>query len=216
MPNLFQKLFNRKNVRRAFGEHGTHTVFQLEFLRKNGLKPDHYFLDFGCRNLRCSMATIRYLDTGCYFGLDINSAQLAAGSLKLASKGLEDKKATLLDRSKPLDEEKLPAFDFIWIYSVFFHLYDANLFDVLKFVHAHLADDGVCYANAQIGDKNQKEGDWLEFPFLRRRFDFYQEACKTHGLSVVDIGSIKENGRDTNEAGNIQRMLKITKLASSA
>ncbi len=134
------------------------------------------------------------------------------------------REVTLINNSQPFDEEKLPPFNFIWMYSVIFHLEDHKLFDALKFIEAHLADDGVCFTNTRVHNENKLIGKWRDqaggittiFPFLGRTFEFYQDVCKASGLFLADIGSIKEHGRDTITGENAQRMFKITKLAVNA
>ena len=45
-------------------------VLQFEFLVKRGLKPHHRLLDVGCGALRGGVHFVRYLDPGCYHGID--------------------------------------------------------------------------------------------------------------------------------------------------
>src|ERR1035438_2924105 len=45
-------------------------ALQFEFLKSRGLLPDHRFMDVGCGALRGGSHFIRYLDPGCYHGID--------------------------------------------------------------------------------------------------------------------------------------------------
>jgi SAM-dependent methyltransferase len=41
------------------------------YFRRMGLKPHHRVIDYGCGSLRIGAHFIRYLNPGCYFGLDV-------------------------------------------------------------------------------------------------------------------------------------------------
>ena len=50
--------------------------FQLVFLQKMGLQPDHIFIDIGCGPIRAGEHFIRYLDSGNYIGFDYNETYI--------------------------------------------------------------------------------------------------------------------------------------------
>lgn len=52
---------------------------QLDFLKGQGLKPEHRLLDVGCGSLRAGIHFVRYLDPARYYGLDVSQALLDAG-----------------------------------------------------------------------------------------------------------------------------------------
>lgn len=52
---------------------------QLEFMVKQGLRPQHVLLDIGCGSLRGGVHFIRYLDRGNYLGIDKEKMLLEAG-----------------------------------------------------------------------------------------------------------------------------------------
>ena len=52
---------------------------QLAFLRKNGLKTGHRFVDIGCGALRAGRHLVDYLDVGNYYGVDANRNLLQIG-----------------------------------------------------------------------------------------------------------------------------------------
>ena len=79
-------------------------------------------------------------------------------------------------------------------------------------MYKHLSEEGVFYANVNIGDR--EEGNWQGFPVVGKTFDFYRQACTMSGLVVSDLGPLKELGHIANvESQDNQRMLKITKMA---
>ncbi|MGI9602109.1 MAG: class I SAM-dependent methyltransferase [Acidimicrobiales bacterium] len=52
---------------------------QFRFLRDRGLRRSHRLLDIGCGSLRGGVRFVRYLDEGCYYGIDVNDDLLRAG-----------------------------------------------------------------------------------------------------------------------------------------
>ncbi len=69
---------------------------QLDFLKQQGLSPEHRFLDIGCGCLRAGVKIIPYLDPNNYYGVDAEKALLDVGySQELAQAGLSDR----LDRN---------------------------------------------------------------------------------------------------------------------
>ena len=49
---------------------------QFDFLVANGLRPEHKLLDIGCGSLRGGVKFVRYLQSGHYFGTDLNGSLL--------------------------------------------------------------------------------------------------------------------------------------------
>jgi ABC-type polysaccharide/polyol phosphate transport system ATPase subunit/SAM-dependent methyltransferase len=54
-------------------------IWQIEFLRRQGLEPDHDVLDVGCGSLAAAIHLLRFLDVGRYWGLERNAALIEAG-----------------------------------------------------------------------------------------------------------------------------------------
>lgn len=52
---------------------------QRDFLVDEGLEPHHRLLDVGCGSLRGGVQFVDYLDSGNYYGLDVNANVIAAG-----------------------------------------------------------------------------------------------------------------------------------------
>ena len=186
--------------------------FQIQFLKGMNLKPNHYLLEIGCGTLRGGIPIIDYLQDGNYFGIEVRNKALDEGRKELKESGLEGKNPTLL-LSSDISELALDRkFDFIWSFSVLIHLQNKILNDTLNFVSNHLSEEGVCYANVNIGEG--KDGSWQGFPVVKRTLNFYIQACSMHGLIVSDIGSLKELGHVAKF--NNQRMLRITRKCSKS
>jgi SAM-dependent methyltransferase len=182
-------------------------TFQIDFLKRVGLKPSHYFLDLGCGPLRGGIPLIDYLDTGHYFGVEIREGYLNSGLKELKAKGLDNKKPCLMvgDASTALLPRKM---DYIWAYSVLIHMEDSILNDTLGFVRDNLKDDGCFYANVNVG--NIPDRSWKGFPVVFRSKNFYDQACKHNGLNIKDMGPVSEWGHNIGiHLQDTQRMLKI-------
>ena len=184
--------------------------FQINFLKKEKLEEDHYFLDLGCGTLRGGIPLIDFLECGHYYGVERRDEVLDEGRKELEEAGLADKKPVLLvspDISQlSVDQE----FDFIWAFSVLIHMSDEILSDALGFVSKNLSDTGVFYANVNIGER--QTGNWQGFPVVSRSFDFYSDECARKGLKVSQLGTLEMLGHSSNDKfSDSQVMLKISK-----
>lgn len=95
---------------------------QLDWLLRNGLRPEHNLLDIGCGSLRGGVYFIDYLNQGRYFGLDINKSLIEAGKKELQKAGLNEKNPTLLVNDSFQFNLLNTKFDFAIAQSVFTHL----------------------------------------------------------------------------------------------
>ena len=227
MKHLFEILKRQIDTLTQTNEERRHTLvgpaklwkmkreFQFRFLNQMGLEPEHYLLEIGCGTLRGGVPLIQHLERGHYFGVEVREEALYEGRKELREAGLEGKSPTLLlspDISRLTVNQ---VFDRIWAFSVLFHMNDKTLNDTLGFVSKHLSEEGIFFANVNIGDK--KEGQWQGFPVVARALDFYSQACAAKGLVVCDIGSLKELGHISNvESQDKQRMLKIVRRSAAA
>jgi len=97
-------------------------ALQFDFLVSQGLEPSHDLLDVGCGSLRGGRHFVRYLDAGCYCGLDVDGRLLRAGEHGLANDGLQDKRATLVQDDAFRFGRFGRQFDMALAQSVFSHL----------------------------------------------------------------------------------------------
>jgi SAM-dependent methyltransferase len=95
---------------------------QFKFLVDQGLQPGHRLLDVGCGSLRGGVHFARYLDSGNYFGVDIDQALLDAGRLELERYHLIAKKVTLAQTDSFDFQSLQQKFDYALAQSVFTHL----------------------------------------------------------------------------------------------
>ncbi len=119
---------------------------QFDFLKQQGLLPEHRLLDVGCGCLRGGIHFLRLLNKGNYYGLDINSSLIATGKMELTSAGLLDKNPNLLVNDKFEFSKFGVKFDFALGLSVFTHLFMNHIARCLVEVKKVLQPDGRFYA----------------------------------------------------------------------
>jgi cyclopropane fatty-acyl-phospholipid synthase-like methyltransferase len=183
--------------------------FQIDFLRREGLEPQHHVVDIGCGTLRGGIPLIRYLDVGHYYGIEARPHVLDEAKKELTEQKLSDKSPTLIQASV-LDQLSLGRhFEFIWAFSVLIHMDDANLRGCLDFAHRHLTRGGRFFANVNIGRRTS--GTWQGFPVLWRTMQAYRDAAAAHDLAVTDLGDLASLGHHSGqEEQDRQRMLSFS------
>lgn len=188
--------------------------FQIKFLRDMSLLPGHHLCEIGCGTLRGGIPIIRYLEEGHYCGIEVRESALNEARRELEEAGLEDKAPTLVISQDTSQISLDKRFDFIWAFSVLFHMNDETLKNALSFVKKHLKDNGVFYANVNIGEK--AEGNWQGFPVVSRSFEFYESVCAKMDLTPTDIGNLRDLGHHSGKKSHDdQRMLKIVRTSLS-
>ena len=120
---------------------------QFDFLKKMGLKPEHYFLDVGCGSLRGGVHFINYLEPSHYFGIDKNKELLDAGkNIELKKEELETKKPTLIQMDNFAFDSLNQKFDYALAQSVFTHLPMNNIIRCVMNIGKVLVNDGKFFA----------------------------------------------------------------------
>jgi ABC-type polysaccharide/polyol phosphate transport system ATPase subunit/SAM-dependent methyltransferase len=112
---------DRAPHRLASGGHWSESgIWQIEFLRREGLEPGHYVLDVGCGSLAAAVHLLPFLDEQHYWGLERNGALVDAGvAIELPRAGVAaDRGHFLVNETFELDG--IPhALDFVVASSVF-------------------------------------------------------------------------------------------------
>jgi ubiquinone/menaquinone biosynthesis C-methylase UbiE len=136
------------NVHRVFvgGMWDEIGILQIDFLKKQGMKPCHYFLDVGCGALRGGVHFTRYLDKGHYYGMDINASLIEAGKKELQEAGLMDKHPHLLVNGKFEVSQFGVNFDYAIAQSVFTHLPMNDIIRCLVEVRKVMKADAIFFA----------------------------------------------------------------------
>lgn len=120
---------------------------QLDFLIKEGLKPEHKLLDIGCGCLRGGLHFIRFLDAGNYYGLDINESLIEAGKVEVQGTGLDHKEPKLLVDEYFSIGKFETKFDLMIAVSLFTHLSFNMIVRCLTRVRENLLPQGVFYSS---------------------------------------------------------------------
>ena len=121
---------------------------QLDFLVARGLQPDSRLLDIGCGSLRLGVLAIAYLQSGRYFGTDINANLIEAGRTLELDEALRAKApASNFAANEDFTFDFLPeAMDFAIAQSVFTHLPLNHLRRCLDRLAPHMRPGGLFFA----------------------------------------------------------------------
>jgi len=184
--------------------------FQMSFLQSQDVQPRHALVDYGCGVLRGGIPLIKYLDAGNYVGLDVGADAMRAARKVVRRERLTNKRPTLV-LVKDIDALDLGRrVDYVWAFSVLFHLTDNHVDACLRFVSRHLAPGGTFFANVALGD--HPPGAWRHFPVLWRTLDNYRARAHAAGLSVSALGELRQFGHHspTDPEEDEQTMLAFT------
>lgn len=105
-------------------------ALQLDFLKAQGLRPEHRLLDIGCGCLRGGVRCVAYLAPGHYYGLDNNASLIDAGlAVELPALGLTDRlpPANLLVSDTFAFKDFGVRFDYALAHSLFTHLSESRI-----------------------------------------------------------------------------------------
>lgn len=123
-----------------------HQEMQARFLQTKGFCSASNVLDVGCGPLRLGVRLIPELDTGWYFGQDINQNTLELGRRVLADAGVTSKKFSLLCSDSFNFSAVDRPIDIAFSNSLFSHLNLNSILLCLANVRAQLKDSGVYYS----------------------------------------------------------------------
>jgi 2-polyprenyl-3-methyl-5-hydroxy-6-metoxy-1,4-benzoquinol methylase len=96
--------------------------FQVHFLSRMGMTPQHRLIDIGCGPIRAGVHFINYLDPGNYYGIDYNPDFIEiAREISNSQPALAAKQPTLRVIQDFRFEEIGQCFDFVMVFSVIQH-----------------------------------------------------------------------------------------------
>ncbi len=117
-------LYLNEEHHRIYGNPWAIGLDQYNFLKQQGLCPNHSLLDLGCGVGRSGIHFIRYLNKGHYTGCDSHLPSLEIfKEYEIVLNDLEKKQATILHIDFESDNIEInKKFDFVLAFSVFNHM----------------------------------------------------------------------------------------------
>lgn len=143
-----------------------HQEMQVKFLRSKGFCPSSNVLDVGCGPLRLGVRLIPELDTGWYFGQDINEEVLDLGRRVLADAGVTSSSFSLLASDDFNFTAVNRKIDLAFSNSLFSHLSLNSILICLLKVRGTLKRSGVYYSTFFKVDAR----DWVK-PCSRHKWE---------------------------------------------
>ncbi|MEL6494876.1 MAG: class I SAM-dependent methyltransferase [Cyanobacteria bacterium J06623_7] len=123
---------------------------QYDFMRSQGLQPQHKLLDIGCGCLRGGIHFIDYLESGNYYGLDVNASLIKAAWHEVKVAKLNAKNPQLLVSDRFEIDKFATKFDYMLSISVFTHLPMNIIIRCLSEVSKNLTPEGKYYSTCFI------------------------------------------------------------------
>jgi SAM-dependent methyltransferase len=157
-------------------EHGT---LQRDFLISQGLKPHHKLLDIGCGTGRLARRVAPYLGRGNYHGVDIAQAAIDSATNLAHREGWASEAPTFHVGDLPTE----PQFDFLWSFSVFIHLPQSIMEDVMRRAAAVMRADSRFYWAYAPEPKSYRSG----MKQFRHTLEDYKRAAANSGLTFEDV-----------------------------
>lgn len=131
-------------------------AYQLAFMKRQGLLPNHRMIDVGCGVLRGGVQFIRYLDEKKYFGFDKEEEFIRiAKQEEVPAAGLFDKKPRLLAAENFNFGQFGVTFDMGFCMSVFTHVVPDLIALCLRNVRKTFVPGGRFYATFNTSPEGQ-------------------------------------------------------------
>ena len=173
---------------------------QFDFMIKQGLMPEHFFLDVGCGSLRGGIHFINYLQPGHYFGIDKNIDLLNAGkNIELVKNNLIQKNPHLL-HVENFDFSILQhSFHYALAQSVFTHLAVSDISKCIRNIEKILVQGGKFYVTFFENKSDAQSIEHLSLDGIHfstfydkdpyhYNFETFTKLCKETKLSVMYLG----------------------------
>lgn len=163
----------------------SHGKMQREFLKANGLQTASYLLDFGCGVGRAARKIVPYLDPGHYFGVDISPKALQHARKVAKQEGWIDRSPQFVHiHGTAFDLGQ--KFDIVWAHSVFTHLPEWAIREVVETVKAHLAPGGKFLFTYKRAKQPQRSGlKQFQYPIQTFEQIANEFGMKARGLSKM-------------------------------
>ena len=120
----------------------------FEVLLREGLLPSSRVLDVGCGALRVGYWLMRFLDPGCYFGIEPNREMLKVGLEELVEPQVVQRAAAHFSHNDDFDFSVFgERFDFVFARSIWTHASKPQIHTMLASFAANSAEEGIFLAS---------------------------------------------------------------------
>lgn len=196
-----RKLGHREHIGGRWEEIG---ALQFEFLLRQGLKREHYYLDIACGALRGGVHVIPYLDPGHYLGIEKEALLVEMGLREELGAELAEQRKPQIVISSTFEFAKLTERpDFALAQSLFSHIPVEAIELCLTNLRPVLADGGVVFATFNEVDEPVPNPtaahDWGHFRYTRDAMRSVAEGCGWQFQYIGDWGHPRG-----------QRMMRLT------
>jgi SAM-dependent methyltransferase len=180
---------------------------QLMMLLQIGLYPSSKVVDIGCGCLRGGYWLIHFLDKGCYFGIEPNTAMLETGIREFIEKDVLEEKCPHFDNNSEFDTSVFnEKFNFFVARSIWTHASKAQIKAMLDSFQRDGSDDGIfltSYLPAHLLKGRDYTGDkWVgrshqsnQYGVVRHRFGWIKDQCHQRQLTVKQLDKGKINNQ---------------------
>tara|TARA_Y100001970_G_C14256637_1_gene875962 strand:- start:5246 stop:6007 length:762 start_codon:yes stop_codon:yes gene_type:complete len=120
----------------------------LKYLKRHGFKKNHTIFDLGCGYGRATIPILKYLDDkGAYIGSEISKVRLSVAEDWIKKVNLENKRYRLcLSKDNKLNFIDNNSIDIVWVFSVFNHMPDNVIEDIIQSLHLKMKNNGLLFA----------------------------------------------------------------------
>jgi SAM-dependent methyltransferase len=163
-------------------EWDSHGDLQRDFLIEQGMTPQSRVLDIGCGVGRAARKLAPYLDDGHYVGVDISPAALEYARSLSRSEGWAERLPTfVLIEGTSVGVEG--PFDIVWAHSVFTHLPDWAISQMVASIREVLAPRGTfLFTYKELPNLNRSGLKQYQQPM-----SFFEEVARSHGLTAEKL-----------------------------
>jgi len=171
---------------------------QLVRLLQHGLLPESTVLDIGCGCLRLAYWLVRFLDPGCYCGIEPARQRVELGQRYLFSTGDLESKRPRFDSNASFDLSVFEThFDFFLAYSIWTHCSKTHIETTLDgFLH-NSTTTGVfltSYLPATTAEEDYMGDSWVgtshesdEPGVIRHSLEWIEDTCRRKGLKLSTL-----------------------------
>jgi predicted TPR repeat methyltransferase len=164
MNNWIKQVKDDNNYKKYVGNESNFDKigdFLFNYIKSNGLKNYHYFLDIGCGPLRLGKYVIPLLYKNRYHGIDSEQWLIDNGIEKELTPEIIKKKNPKLECNSNFELSLFKKkFDFILAHSIFVHASIPQVKKIIEEVKNNIKKDGIFVFNFIKGHENNKNSEW--------------------------------------------------------